>query len=458
MPDSGMAHVALLPSAEMSHLLPILRIGASLLHQNFQVTLITVHPTVSDAESKIIARFLSAYPQVSEKKLHLLESDADSTASTDPFLLRWHAIRNSAHHLLSPLLTSMSPPVSALIYDVSLISPIIPVVTQLSIPGYVFFLSSARMFSFFVSFSTTPSWKELMASGGQSPEQVEIPSLPPLSVSLIPPAFINPKHPFGAIVHEDSPNIVKTNGILINSFENLEPDTLHALSNGTVVSGLPPVHAIGPLVPIFEFEKTESSSTNAPIIKWLDDQPPESVVFISFGSRTPMTREQIREIGDGLVKCGQRYLWVIKVKSVDRDEEDDLDKVLGKELVQRLGEKGLGLVVKDFVDQNEILAHDSTGGFLSHCGWNSVVEAVWHGVPVLAWPQGGDQLINAEVVETAGIGLWERSWRMPVSGQLIADKINEMMECKSLRARALKLREDARKGVGETTLKQLVNE
>ncbi|XP_030956608.1 UDP-glycosyltransferase 13-like isoform X2 [Quercus lobata] len=110
-------HVALLPSAGMGHLTPFLRLATKLFHHHCRVTLITTHPTVSLTESQFISRFLSAFPQVTQLQFHLLTLDPSMANSNDPFWLRFEAIRCSAH-LLSPLLSSLSPPLHALIYDV----------------------------------------------------------------------------------------------------------------------------------------------------------------------------------------------------------------------------------------------------------------------------------------------------------------------------------------------------
>ncbi|KAM7269728.1 hypothetical protein ACFE04_025225 [Oxalis oulophora] len=240
-------HVVLLPSAGMGHLTPFLRLAASLVDRHCLVTLITIQPTISNAESQLVSRFLATFPdQVREKQFHLLPFDSSTVNSTDPFWLRWEATRRSATHL-SPLFSSLtSPPVSAVVYDVTLMTPLIPVITQLSLPSYVLFTSSARMFAFFASFPTVAQPK--LYSGKLQPTDVlEIPSLPPLPVSMIAPILLNPESLFSAIVREDSPNIVKPTGILMNTFENLEPDSLAALNSGRVVAKLPPVHAIGPL-------------------------------------------------------------------------------------------------------------------------------------------------------------------------------------------------------------------
>ncbi|KAI6705216.1 hypothetical protein NL676_008178 [Syzygium grande] len=109
------------------------------------------------------------------------------------------------------------------------------------------------------------------------------------------------------------------------------------------------------------------------------------------------------------------------------------------------------MIIRGWTDQQEILAHPAIGGFVSHCGWNSVMEAAWQGVPVLGWPQNGDQRLNAKVVEDAGLGLWERNWDWGVGGIVKGDeierKIVELMTDEKLRQTAKKVREEARKAV-----------
>ncbi|KAE8023170.1 hypothetical protein FH972_008906 [Carpinus fangiana] len=430
-------HVALLPSAGMGHLTPFLRLAALLVHHHCRVTLVTTHPTVSLSESHFVSRFLSAFPQVSEVQFHLLPLELSSAKSTDPFFLGFEATRRSAHPL-SPLLASLSPPLHALVFDVTLISSVIPITEALHIPSYILFTSSARMLSFFSYFHTFAS--------NANDDSAKIPGLTPIPRSSIPPLLLISDNLFANIFKEDSPKVPKLNGVVINSFEGLEAESLEALNGGKVVEGLPFVFAVGPLAAC-EFERVECGDQ----LKWLDDQPNGSVVYVSFGSRTAMSRDQTREIGNGLIKSGCRFLWVVKDKKVDKEEEEGLDEVVGRELMENT--KGKGLVVKNWVDQGEILRHRAVGGFVSHCGWNSVIEAAWHGVPILGWPQHGDQKINAEVVEMSGLGMWVRSWgwaeQVVVKGEEIGERIREMMGSELLRRKAAGVKEEARKAVGD---------
>ncbi|KAL5828677.1 hypothetical protein ACOSQ3_018145 [Xanthoceras sorbifolium] len=148
--------------------------------------------------------------------------------------------------------------------------------------------------------------------------------------------------------------------------------------------GFPPLYAIGPFLPC-EFEKRDREAP----LKWLDDQS----------------------------ESGCRFLWV-KGKKVDKEDEESLEKLLGNELMEKI--KGQGLVIKNWVDQDEILSHRAVGGFVNYGGWNSIVEATWHGVSVIVWPQFGYQKINAEVVGGSGLGMWMERWESTLKG-LIQD-------------------------------------
>lgn len=157
-------------------------------------------------------------------------------------------------------------------------------------------------------------------------------------------------------------------------------------------------------------------------------------------------------MAQGLISCGYKFLWVVKLKIVDReDQEEELDDVLGNEVMKQVNEKGMA--VKTWVDQMEILGHPSVGGFVNHGGWNSLVEGVWHGKPILSWAHDGDQKIASEVVKMSGVGIWPQVWGWGarddvVKGEEIARAINEMMSNESLRNKAREMMEAARKAAG----------
>ncbi|PNX75190.1 anthocyanidin 5,3-O-glucosyltransferase-like protein [Trifolium pratense] len=449
-------HVAMFPSAGMGHLTPFLRLASLLLTHHCKVTLITPLPTVSHAESQLLSHFHSSFPQLNLIPFHL-PPPPSPPISGDPFFLRVQTLRNSTH-LLPPLISSLSPPLSLFISDIFLVTPFLSITQKLSLPNYTLFTSSASMFSFFSHFPT------LAQSKFDLSDEIHIPGIPfsPLPCSSIPPILLHPSV-FRNIIMEDSPNLTKLDGVFLNTFEALESHSLKALSDGKVVKDMPPVYAVGPFVP-FKFEAEASPSSSPPLINWLDEQPIGSVVYVCFGSRTALGRDQMREIGNGLMTSGYNFLWVVKDKIVDKeDEEIGLDEVLGVELVERMKKKGL--VIKEWVDQSEILSHKSVGGFVSHCGWNSIAEAALNGVPILAWPQHGDQKINAGLVEVSGWGIWNKSWgwggERVVQGEEIGDAIKEIMENELLKVKAMELKEGGKKAISvggdcEVTIQKLI--
>ncbi|KZV38320.1 zeatin O-glucosyltransferase-like [Dorcoceras hygrometricum] len=171
--------------------------------------------------------------------------------------------------------------------------------------------------------------------------------------------------------------------------------------------------ALGPFNPVVRTE--ESLNSFHKCIKWLDIQAPNSVIFVSFGTTTSLSNEEIRELAIGLEKSEVKFLWVLR----DADRGDvftgtgDDDKHTAKRLPRGFEEKNQekGIIVRDWAPQLEILGHLATGGFLSHCGWNSCMESISMGVPIAAWPMHSDQPRNAVLItEILKIGVTVKGW------------------------------------------------
>ncbi|WOK91562.1 anthocyanin 3'-O-beta-glucosyltransferase-like [Canna indica] len=146
-------------------------------------------------------------------------------------------------------------------------------------------------------------------------------------------------------------------------------------------------------------------------LRWLDSREERSVVFVCFGSWSHFTEAQLREMATGLEKSARPFLWALR-KSGDGSDSGEDNKWMPEGWEERVAEQGL--VVRGWVPQVAILNHRAVGAFLSHCGWNSVLEAVAAGVPMLTWPLVFEQFINERlVVEVAGAG--KRVWEGPRS-------------------------------------------
>jgi hypothetical protein len=136
------------------------------------------------------------------------------------------------------------------------------------------------------------------------------------------------------------------------------------------------------------------------ITAWLDKQAPGSVVYVSFGSVARKLPKQLFEVGHGLEDSGRPYLWVVKESEASTAE---VQRWL-QDLEARTA--GRGLVVRGWAPQLAVLSHRAVGGFVTHCGWNSLLEAIVHGVPVVTWPHFGDQSFNEQLaVDVLGVGV-----------------------------------------------------
>ncbi|KAK6138545.1 hypothetical protein DH2020_027712 [Rehmannia glutinosa] len=164
--------------------------------------------------------------------------------------------------------------------------------------------------------------------------------------------------------------------------------------------------AIGPI-----FHANQLPERQHECLEWLDKQDPKSVIYVSFGTSVSLSDKQIKELALGLEQSKVKFLWVLR----DADKCDVFDGQVRKaELPDGFEERleGVGLVVRDWAPQPQILAHPSTGGFMSHCGWNSCIESITMGVPIAAWPMHSDQPSNTWLItEILKMGVVVREWK-----------------------------------------------
>ena len=224
-------------------------------------------------------------------------------------------------------------------------------------------------------------------------ELVHVPGVTPIPAHDLPAAFLDRsslsyKH-FLAL----SEQLCKSHGVIVNSCRSLEPRATDAVASGLCTPPgrtTPPLFCVGPLVQSAEVAEKQGEECLA----WLDTQPKASVLFLCFGSMGRFSAEQIKEMAAGLEMSGQRFLWVVRSPPGGNEQpgEPELDVLLPNGFLDRT--KDRGLVVTSWAPQREVLAHETVGGFVTHCGWNSVLEAVMAGVPMLGWPLYAEQRMN----------------------------------------------------------------
>ncbi|EXB39080.1 Zeatin O-xylosyltransferase [Morus notabilis] len=221
------------------------------------------------------------------------------------------------------------------------------------------------------------------------------------------------------------------------------------------------IWAIGPLETVTIFKQIVPNSSgehkrDCSCLEWLDKQERNSVLYISFGTTTFMEDEQIRELAIGLEKSGVKFLWVLR--DADKGNVFDESEARRLQLPQGFEErvKGKGIVVRDWAPQLEILGHSSTGGFMSHCGWNSCFESISLGVPIAAWSMHSDQPMNAVLItDLLKVGVVVREWTKRdelVSSSVIekvAKRLMKSEEGDEIREKAEELGNELRKAVAE---------
>ncbi|XP_057251948.1 anthocyanidin 3-O-glucosyltransferase 2 [Beta vulgaris subsp. vulgaris] len=195
------------------------------------------------------------------------------------------------------------------------------------------------------------------------------------------------------LLHHFARRFRETKGILVNTFMELEPSIIQSLHND-----IPTIYPVGPVLALDEHIRSGTREEDRDsIIRWLDDQPSSSVVYLCFGSMGSFDEEQVKEIANGLDRCGHRFLWCLRRPSSENkyvlpSEDGTFKDALPPGFLDRTAPRGK---IIGWAPQARVLDHRAVGGFLSHCGWNSIVESIWFGVPIGTWPMHSEQQLNA---------------------------------------------------------------
>ncbi|KAG9440295.1 hypothetical protein H6P81_020460 [Aristolochia fimbriata] len=263
---------------------------------------------------------------------------------------------------------------------------------ELGIPTYVYFTSGAALLSLMLYLPTLD--KKIESEFEDLEGTVDVPGLGSVPPLVMPSPVMKKKSPAYWWFVEHGRRFRYMRGIIANTFRALEPAALQAIEEGRYLPSdsdgpTPPVFPVGP---VLVFEEEDPSH---PCLSWLNNQPPGSVVFLCFGSMGALPDAQVKEIATGLERSGHKFLWSIRSRRtpgfappVDANPEE----VLPEGFVERTKERGL--VWPSWAPQTAILSHEAIGGFVSHCGWNSSLESLWSGVPMLTWPIAAEQRLN----------------------------------------------------------------
>ncbi|KAJ0234584.1 F11 protein [Hirschfeldia incana] len=432
-------HIVVFPYPAQGHLLPLLDLTHQLcIHGNITVSII-----VTPKNLPYLSPLLSAHPSsVSTVTLPLPHSPSGVENVKDlgcnPHIMA--SLRKLREPIIKWLSCHPNPPV-ALISDFFL-----GWTNDLGVPRFAFFSSGA----FFASLVHYVSDKRHLYDQTKPVCVLDLPHSPVFKTEHLP---LTPQSPLSQdvnIVRDMNMNF-SSHGCIFNSCDCLEEEYMEYMKlkvGHNRVFGVGPVSSIG-----LGKGKSELDIDVKALLSWLDGCPDESVLYICFGSQKVLSKEQCDALALGLEKSMTRFVWVAKTDPIPDGFED------------RLG--GRGMIVRGWAPQVAVLSHVAVGGFLSHCGWNSVLEAVASETMILAWPMEADQFVDAKLlVDHMGVAVsvCEGGKTVPNPhelGRVIDEIMGELG--REVRARAKEMGKKARaateaKGSSTADLKRLVKE
>ncbi|KAJ7548937.1 hypothetical protein O6H91_07G033700 [Diphasiastrum complanatum] len=279
------------------------------------------------------------------------------------------------------------------------------VADKLKLPRYVFYPSPAAALCVAMYLPNLIAQGLIPIKSSESTKEresdlISIPGIPPISPSDMPNALKEScpirRRDFAMRNHL---LLHKSSGILLNTFYELEQRSIEALQSDILNPNKVPIYPAGPILPEEIFgdnilharPEIVVSGVEKECLLWLNTRLPSSVLYISFGSIAVLSASQIREFALGLENSEQAFLWVLRPPPATDPTQSSIAAILPEGFQSRT--QGRGLILSVWAPQLLILSHPSTGGFLTHCGWNSTLESICNCVPMLPFPQFAEQQI-----------------------------------------------------------------
>ncbi|XP_020237743.1 7-deoxyloganetin glucosyltransferase [Cajanus cajan] len=406
------AHAVCVPHPTQGHINPMLKLAKVLHSKGFHITMVNTEYTHKRLLKSRGPHSLKGIPSFRFETIPdglpepLLDATQDIPSLCDS------TRRTCLPHftnLLTKINNSHAPPVTCIVAD-GVMSFTLDAARQLGVPEVLFWTPSASGFMCYVQLQQLfqkgliPFKDSSYLTNGYLETTIDwIPGIKEIRLRDIP-SFIRTTDSDDFMLEFlrwECGRAREASAIILNTFDAIEHDVLEALS-----SILPPVYSIGPLnllVKDIDDEDLNAIESNLwkeefECVEWLDTKEPNSVIYVNFGSITVMTSEQLVEFAWGLANSNKTFLWVIRPDVVGGG-----NVVLPREFVEQTKNRGL---LSNWCPQEQVLAHPAIGGFLTHSGWNSTLESVCGGVPMICWPFFAEQQTNCRFCcKEWGIGL-----------------------------------------------------
>ncbi|KAL4610707.1 hypothetical protein ACB092_08G070100 [Castanea dentata] len=371
--------LVLLPCPFQGHINPMLQLGTILHSKGFSITI---------AHTEFNSPNPSNHPNF--KLLPIPDGlSVQDISSGDIVSLIQRLNVNCKSHLqecLSQIVTGgRQDDIACIIYD-ELMFFVETVANFLKLPSIILRTTSAATL---IARTTLCQLKlEGLVSLEDSVSQDLVPNHHPLRFKDLPFPSSRKFESFSQLVIDTYKIKTSSSAIIWNTMDCLELSSLARIQQQYQVPNLPigPLHKFGPGPPNSSLLKEDTSC-----MAWLGKQTKNSVIYVSLGSIAAMDERELFEMAWGLANSEQRFLWVFRPDSIRGSKNEVLSQIFK----ETIGERGC---IVNWAPQKEVLAHSAVGGFLSHCGWNSTLESICEGIPMICRPCFGDQRVNARYV------------------------------------------------------------
>ncbi|XP_016740785.1 UDP-glycosyltransferase 85A8-like isoform X1 [Gossypium hirsutum] len=406
--ETNKPHIVIVPFPAQGHVNPMMLLAKLLHSRGFFITFVNTEFNHRRLVRSKGPDFVKGLPDFQFETIPEGLTSSDRNATQDlPVLcdsIRKHCLAPFVD-LLAKLNSSPQVPTVTCIISDGLMSFAIKAAEQLGIPEVQFWTASACSFMGYLHFSE-------LVKRGIIPFQSEtfldepidwVPGMSNIRLRDFP-SFVRANDPNDILfdyLGSEAQNCLKASAIIFNAFEEFEHEVLDAIA-----AKFPRIYTVGPLHLVARHLHADPSKSMNPslwkedtsCIEWLNEREPNSVVYVNYGSITVMSAKHLKEFAWGLANSKHPFLWIVRPDVVMGDSA-----ILDLEFLKEIKERGL---ITSWCNQYEVLSHPSVGVFLTHCGWNSTVETISEGVPVVCWPFFADQQTNCRYACTHwGIGM-----------------------------------------------------
>ncbi|CAJ2669921.1 unnamed protein product [Trifolium pratense] len=391
--EKAITKIVIVPSPGFSHLLSLIEFSKRLIQLSNALHITFLIPSLnspSESSKSILKTLPSAIHATFLPPIHI-----DDLPEGTPIAAHLQlAVTRSLPFIRDALKSlSLTPNLAALVADLFASDSLI-CAKELNILSLIYCPSSAMTLSFCLFL---PKLDQIVVPTTQFKdlhEPIQIPGCVPINGRDL----LNPVQDRNSIVYElflqKCKQLLHVDGIIVNSFKEIEQGPIKALIDET--NGYPNVYPIGPII---QTDSTNSKN-GSECLTWLNNQLPNSVLYVSFGSGGTLSQDQINELAFGLELSCQKFLWVVRAPNessnfgyLNSHDDHDPFKFLPHGFIDRTKEQGF--LVPYWAPQVQILSHNAIGGFISHCGWNSSLESIMNEIPIIAWPLFAEQKMNA---------------------------------------------------------------